>query len=160
MSPTSAGGTSTGSLWRMTEWSSSSCKFLLIISILLISISDVCCELNKNCEYMHGSDKGNLISQPHLSTSLLLIPDQINQLCKNSFLRQLYKKVDGATLMSQNERNLACEITFQTHSILQRFMLRYLFPTISHNFINTSIKKTFFIHMNSFGNGLDLKRSH
>lgn len=27
--------------------------------------------------------------------------------------------------MSQNERNLDCEITFQTHSILQRFMLRY-----------------------------------
>jgi len=51
--------------------------------------------------------------------------DHINQLCKNTFLRQLYRKVDGATLMSQNERNLDCEITFQTHSILQRFMLRY-----------------------------------
>lgn len=54
----------------------------------------------------------------------MLLLDHINQLCKNTFLRQLYRRVDGATLMSQNERNLDCEITFQTHSILQRFMLR------------------------------------
>ncbi|XP_070494699.1 uncharacterized protein [Chironomus tepperi] len=94
MSPTSAGGILS---WK--EWWSSSCKFLFIIFILFISISDVCCELNKNYH--------------------------INQLCKNTFLRQLYRKVDGATLMSQNERNLDCEITFQTHSILQRFMLRF-----------------------------------
>lgn len=102
MSPASAGAC------RLSETSSSSsssssapstCKFLLLIWILFISVTDVCCELNKNYH--------------------------INQLCKNTFLRQLYRKVDGATLMSQNERNLDCEITFQTHSILQRFMLRF-----------------------------------
>lgn len=31
----------------------------------------------------------------------------------------------GAVLWSQNERNLDCVVTFQTHSILQRFMLRF-----------------------------------
>ncbi|XP_054735738.1 uncharacterized protein LOC129242870 [Anastrepha obliqua] len=46
-------------------------------------------------------------------------------LCKNHFLQQLYRKIDGAVLWSQNERNLDCIITFQTHSILQRFMLRF-----------------------------------
>jgi hypothetical protein len=55
---------------------------------------------------------------------LLNFSDHVNQLCRNSFLRQLYRKAEGATLMSQNERNLDCEITFQTNSILQRFMLR------------------------------------
>lgn len=51
--------------------------------------------------------------------------DHMQQLCKNHFLRQLYRKIDGAVLWSQNERNLDCVITFQTHSILQRFMLRF-----------------------------------
>jgi hypothetical protein len=45
--------------------------------------------------------------------------------CKNHFLTLQYRKIDGAVLQSQNERNLDCVITFQTHSILQRFMLRF-----------------------------------
>uniref|UniRef100_A0A1B6DDM6 CUB domain-containing protein n=1 Tax=Clastoptera arizonana TaxID=38151 RepID=A0A1B6DDM6_9HEMI len=49
----------------------------------------------------------------------------MQSLCKNHFLQQLYRKIDGAVLHSQNERNLDCVITFQTHSILQRFMLRF-----------------------------------
>jgi len=51
--------------------------------------------------------------------------DYMQSLCKNHFLQQLYRKIDGAVLWSQNERNLDCVITFQTHSILQRFMLRF-----------------------------------
>lgn len=49
----------------------------------------------------------------------------ISSLCENSFLQNLYRKIDGAVLHSQNERNLDCVITFQTHSVLQRFMLRF-----------------------------------
>lgn len=52
-------------------------------------------------------------------------PDYMQSLCKNHFLQQLYRKIDGAVLWSQNERNLDCIITFQTHSVLQRFMLRF-----------------------------------
>lgn len=37
----------------------------------------------------------------------------------------MYRKTDGAILLSQNERNLDCSLTFQTHSILQRFLLRF-----------------------------------
>ncbi|XP_014278213.1 uncharacterized protein loaf [Halyomorpha halys] len=51
--------------------------------------------------------------------------DLMQSLCKNHFLQQLYRKIDGAVLKSRNERNLDCIITFQTHSILQRFMLRF-----------------------------------
>ncbi|XP_062564447.1 uncharacterized protein LOC134227158 isoform X2 [Armigeres subalbatus] len=49
----------------------------------------------------------------------------MDTICKTHFLQQLYRKIDGATLSSKNERNLNCVITFQTHSILQRFMLRF-----------------------------------
>ncbi|KAG5685045.1 hypothetical protein PVAND_014247 [Polypedilum vanderplanki] len=52
---------------------------------------------------------------------------QISQLCEkpqNHFL-STYRKIDGAEIISKNERNLDCILTFQTHSILQRFMLRF-----------------------------------
>lgn len=52
--------------------------------------------------------------------------DDMQTLCKNPhFLQSVYKKIEGAVLVSRNERNLNCVITFQTHSILQRFMLRF-----------------------------------
>ncbi|XP_026679814.1 uncharacterized protein LOC103509747 [Diaphorina citri] len=51
--------------------------------------------------------------------------DQIAQICRNNFLQMMYRKIDGAVLISHNERNLDCSITFQTDSILQRFMLRF-----------------------------------
>ncbi|KAJ3653213.1 hypothetical protein Zmor_012477 [Zophobas morio] len=57
----------------------------------------------------------------------------MQSLCKNHFLQQLYRKIDGAVLWSQNERNLDCVITFQTHSILQRFMLRFDFLQLDCN---------------------------
>ncbi|KAL0132306.1 hypothetical protein PUN28_000234 [Cardiocondyla obscurior] len=50
---------------------------------------------------------------------------QMSDVCKKYYLRDLYRKIDGAVLTSQNERDLDCAITFQTHSILQRFMLRF-----------------------------------
>lgn len=61
------------------------------------------------------------------------ITDYMQSLCKNHFLQQLYRKIDGAVLWSQNERNLNCVITFQTHSILQRFMLRFDFLQLDCN---------------------------
>lgn len=51
--------------------------------------------------------------------------DQMKSLCKTHFLQMVYRKTDGATLLSQNERNLDCALTFQTHSILQRFLVRF-----------------------------------
>lgn len=50
---------------------------------------------------------------------------QMSDICKKYFMRDLYRKIDGAVLTSKNERDLDCAITFQTHSILQRFMLRF-----------------------------------
>lgn len=49
----------------------------------------------------------------------------MSTLCKTNFFQTIYRKTDGATLISQNERNLDCAITFQTHSILQRFLVRF-----------------------------------
>lgn len=56
---------------------------------------------------------------------ILRFPDHIQTLCKNHISQLMYKKIDGALVWSQNERNLDCGVTFQTHSILQRFMLRF-----------------------------------
>lgn len=61
------------------------------------------------------------------------LSDSMQSLCKNHFLQQLYRKIDGAVLWSRNERNLDCVITFQTHSILQRFMLRFDFLQLDCN---------------------------
>lgn len=62
-----------------------------------------------------------------------IVTDAMQSLCKNNFLMNLYRKIDGAVLWSQNERNLDCVITFQTHSILQRFMLRFDFLQLDCN---------------------------
>lgn len=53
------------------------------------------------------------------------VADHMQMLCRNHFLTQVYRKIEGATIWSQNERNLDCVNTFQTNSILQRFMLRF-----------------------------------
>ncbi|XP_028038906.1 uncharacterized protein LOC114249501 isoform X2 [Bombyx mandarina] len=49
----------------------------------------------------------------------------MESLCKDHFLQRQYRKLDGGVLWSRNERNLDCTVTFQTHSILQRFMLHF-----------------------------------
>lgn len=51
----------------------------------------------------------------------------MDKLCEkpNNFILSTYKKIDGAEIISNNEKNLDCTMTFQTHSILQRFMLRF-----------------------------------
>ncbi|GAB6027947.1 hypothetical protein CHUAL_002175 [Chamberlinius hualienensis] len=49
----------------------------------------------------------------------------IRNLCGRKRSEQLYKKIDGAVLTSSNENNLDCVITFQTDSVLQKFMLRF-----------------------------------
>lgn len=54
-----------------------------------------------------------------------LFADHISDVCKKNYMRDLYRKIDGAVLQSQLEKDLDCTITFQTHSILQRFMLRF-----------------------------------
>lgn len=43
----------------------------------------------------------------------------------HSYRFLLFLSFPGAVLLSQNERKLDCIVTFQTHSILQRFMLRF-----------------------------------
>ena len=52
--------------------------------------------------------------------------DHISELCERSHnFPSPYRTIDGAAIISRNERNLECILTFQTHSILQRFMLRF-----------------------------------
>jgi hypothetical protein len=53
---------------------------------------------------------------------------KITKLCQQnhkSFLSTIPRTIDGALLISKNERDLNCIITFQTESILERFMLRF-----------------------------------
>lgn len=49
----------------------------------------------------------------------------ISSLCMGDRHYPQYKKIDGAVLTSESENNLECAVTFQTDSILQRFMLRF-----------------------------------
>lgn len=65
------------------------------------------------------------INNQFLWFDVLHIADHVASLCKSHFLQQLYRKIDGAVLRSQNEPNLDCLITFQTETVLQRFMLRF-----------------------------------
>ncbi|XP_076279943.1 uncharacterized protein LOC143208896 isoform X1 [Lasioglossum baleicum] len=50
---------------------------------------------------------------------------QMSDICRKNYIQDMYRKIDGAVIVSQNEKDLGCTITFQTHSILQRFMLRF-----------------------------------
>lgn len=90
-------------------------------------------EENKICEYFSKEKKNDQI----LSIKIFIFPrspaDHMESLCKNHFFQSVYRKIDGAVLLSQNERNLDCAITFQTHSILQRFMLRFDFLQLDCN---------------------------
>ncbi|KAL3187375.1 hypothetical protein MRX96_025447 [Rhipicephalus microplus] len=49
----------------------------------------------------------------------------ISSLCTGERQYPLYRTIDGAVLTSEGESNLDCAITFQTDSILKRFVLRF-----------------------------------
>ncbi|XP_040572664.1 uncharacterized protein loaf isoform X2 [Lepeophtheirus salmonis] len=52
----------------------------------------------------------------------------ISTLCERSqksFLSNIPRPIDGAVIESRNERDVDCVVTFQTESILERFMLRF-----------------------------------
>lgn len=49
----------------------------------------------------------------------------ISTLCTRERILPLYKKIDGTVLTSEGEDDLECVMTFQTDTILQRFMLRF-----------------------------------
>lgn len=93
---------------------------LLSVFVLALLVKGCHSEPSKTCEfskciYLSWSK----LSQFHLT-------DYIGELCERSqHYLSTYRKIDGAELISNNERNLVCTITFQTHSILQRFMLRF-----------------------------------
>lgn len=49
----------------------------------------------------------------------------ISTLCVGERTYPQYKVIHGAVLSSESENDLDCVITFQTDSILQKFMLRF-----------------------------------
>ncbi len=53
----------------------------------------------------------------------------MSELCaksdKDNFLSNIPKPIDGAVVISENERDVNCVVTFQTESILERFMIRF-----------------------------------
>ena len=53
---------------------------------------------------------------------------------EDNFLRSRPRTIDGAQIVSENERDVDnCVVTFQTESILQRFMIRFESLTIDCN---------------------------
>jgi len=62
----------------------------------------------------------------------------VKELCtrrdEDNFLRSRPRTIDGAQIVSENERDVDnCVVTFQTESILQRFMIRFESLTIDCN---------------------------
>ncbi|XP_055618936.1 uncharacterized protein LOC129764144 isoform X2 [Toxorhynchites rutilus septentrionalis] len=107
MAPTSCGpGRPPPLLGRRRRWRPSSARLMLAHWALLLMTTLAVVDL-------------------HVAKAEKTKTYHMDSICKNHFLQQLYRKIDGATLSSKNERNLNCVITFQTHSILQRFMLRF-----------------------------------
>ena len=53
----------------------------------------------------------------------------VKELCtkrdEDNFLSNIPRPIDGAQVVSQNERDVDCVVTFQTESILERFMIRF-----------------------------------
>jgi PREDICTED: similar to CG6024-PA len=39
--------------------------------------------------------------------------------------RSLSRQIDGAVIISSGEENMNCTLTFQTETVLQRFMLKF-----------------------------------
>lgn len=85
---------------------------------------------------MDGGPRGWHVAWAALLAALLLLrsraasaePSQehsVSELCKHRFRQTLNHVIDGATLYSKNERNLDCKLTFQTETVLQRFMVRF-----------------------------------
>ena len=62
-------------------------------------------------------------------TFLIAISVSVKELCakseKDNFLSNIPKPIDGAVVVSQNERDVDCVVTFQTESILEQFMIRF-----------------------------------
>ncbi|XP_065573491.1 uncharacterized protein LOC136035554 isoform X2 [Artemia franciscana] len=49
----------------------------------------------------------------------------ISQLCKDPYLSTMYRKIDGAVVISRAERDINCVATFQTETVLQKFTLQF-----------------------------------
>jgi len=67
-----------------------------------------------------------------LTTGVMAVKNQnipISELCTkgetDNFLSNIPKQVDGAVIISRNERDVNCVVTFQTESVLGRFMIRF-----------------------------------
>lgn len=68
---------------------------------------------------------GELLPRVSPSQIVLALPVHISSLCSGDRGFPQYKVIEGAVLTSESENNLDCGITFQTDSILQKFMIRF-----------------------------------
>ena len=61
--------------------------------------------------------------------TVFFISVPVKELCtkrdEDNFLSNIPRPIDGAQVVSQNERDVDCVVTFQTESILERFMIRF-----------------------------------
>ena len=77
-----------------------------------------------------------------------LVP--INVLCQGSqgdFRQHVPRPIDGAVVVSKNERDKDCTVTFQTESILENFMIRF-----SHLNIDCNDKLMIYDGAHTYGN--------
>jgi hypothetical protein len=57
--------------------------------------------------------------------SLSSLPVELSQLCKGQFPPQMHREIDGAVIISKNEKNLDCSVTFVAEYVTQKFLIRF-----------------------------------
>jgi hypothetical protein len=57
--------------------------------------------------------------------SLSPLPVELSQLCKGQFPPQMHREIDGAVIISKNEKNLDCSVTFVAEYVTQKFLIRF-----------------------------------
>ena len=59
---------------------------------------------------------------------LMLVSVPVSRICENNkganFMSKIPQTIDGAVVDSRDERDVDCVMTFQTESILEKFLLR------------------------------------
>lgn len=93
--------------------------------------------LNNGYGYVHSIESMSPGFQNHIVPTLIsardlmicLSSDQMHQIChearQGNFLSKIQRTVDGVVLESRDERDEDCVITFQTESILEKFLLKF-----------------------------------
>ena len=53
------------------------------------------------------------------------LPVELSSLCKGQYPTKMHRKIDAAVIVSKNDKNLDCTVTFTAEYVSQRFLIRF-----------------------------------